>query len=52
MADLQVELDGKLIHKIHRLRYMDETIPELIEKLVEHGSSCQEWWLERDEDES
>lgn len=50
MGDLQVELDGKLVHRIQKLGNMDETIPEFIEKMVEHILSCQEWWEMRDEE--
>ena len=47
---MKIELDSKLVYKIKKLGYIDETIPELIEKFVEHVSSCQEWWRIRDEE--
>ena len=47
---MKVELDSNLISKIQKLGHMDETIPEFIEKAVEHVSTCDEWWRKRDEE--
>ena len=47
---MKVELDSNLICKIQRLGHMDETIPEFIEKIVEHVSTCDEWWRKRDDE--
>lgn len=47
---MKIDLDSKLIEEIYRLGRMDETISEFMEKMVEHISSCQEWWEKRDEE--
>ena len=45
---MYVKIDYDTITKIQKLGFMNETIPEFIEKMVEHVLTCDIWWLEQD----
>jgi len=45
-----VKIDYDTIAKIQKLGFMDETIPEFVEKMVEHVLTCESWWWDRDQE--
>jgi len=50
LETINIKLDTSTVSKINKLGFMDETISEFIEKMVEHVLTCEKWWWDRDQE--